>query len=158
MNNKTTYLTRAALIAAIYIALTFISQMFGLASGMVQFRLSETITFLPMIYGEAIPGLFLGCFLGNLLIGAPFWDVIFGSIATLFVALGTLYFGKKSPLLGVLSPVISNVIIIPFVLKFLYFPTDNIYPLIVIYVAIGEIMTAGIISYFLYKRFKNILK
>lgn len=158
MQNKTINLTKAALIAAIYIALTFISQMFGLASGMVQLRLSETITFLPMIYGEAIPGLFVGCLLGNLLTGAPILDVIFGSIATLIGALGTYHFGKKNPIWGVLSPVISNVVIIPFVLKFLYFGMDNVYPLIVIYVAIGELLTAGLISYLLYKRFKNILK
>ena len=70
MTEKTLRLTRAALIAALYVILTFISQIFGLASGVIQFRLSEALTCMPLFYREAIPGLWIGCVLANLLTGS----------------------------------------------------------------------------------------
>ena len=73
----------AGLIAAIYVVLTFVSQAFGLASGAIQFRLSEMLTILPMVTPAAIPGLTVGCILANLLTGCALWDVVFGSVATL---------------------------------------------------------------------------
>ena len=69
MKEKTLHLTRAALIAALYVILTFLAQIFGLASGAIQFRLSEALTCMPLFYKEAIPGLWIGCILANLLTG-----------------------------------------------------------------------------------------
>ena len=57
MKERTLHLTRAALIAALYVVLTFLSQIFGLASGVIQFRLSEALTVMPLFYKEAVPGL-----------------------------------------------------------------------------------------------------
>lgn len=100
MKEKTLYLTRAALIAAFYVILTFLSQIFGLASGAIQFRLSESLTCMPLFYREAIPGLAVGCVLANILTGCALWDIIFGSIATLIGALGTYYIGRKKTCAG----------------------------------------------------------
>ena len=108
MKRNTLTLTRAALIAALYVILTFISQMFGLASGVIQIRLSETLTVLPLFYKEAIPGLWIGCIIANILTGCAPWDVVFGSLATLLGAIGTYYIGRKKPILGPVFPIISN--------------------------------------------------
>ena len=103
MKEKTLHLTRAALIAALYVILTFLAQIFGLASGAIQFRLSEALTCMPLFYKEAIPGLWIGCILANLLTGCAMWDIVFGSVATLLGALGTYYIGRKKPALGPVS-------------------------------------------------------
>ena len=117
MKRNTLSLTRAALIAALYVILTFISQMFGLASGVIQIRLSETLTVLPLFYKEAIPGLWIGCIIANILTGCAPWDVVFGSLATLLGAIGTYYIGRKKPILGPIFPIISNMVIVPLVLQ-----------------------------------------
>ena len=97
----TNFITRAGLIAAMYVALTFVAQIFGLASGAIQFRLSEALTILPMFTSAAIPGLAVGCILANVLTGCAMWDVVFGSLATLLGAVGTYYLRKtENPLLG----------------------------------------------------------
>ena len=82
-NGKTQFITMAGVIAAAYVVLTFIAQTVGLASGAIQFRLSEVLTILPMFTTAAIPGLAVGCVLANILTGCALWDVVFGSIATL---------------------------------------------------------------------------
>lgn len=57
-------LTRIAVIAALYAALTLTLPV--LSYGPVQCRLSEALTVLPLFCVEAIPGLTVGCFLANL--------------------------------------------------------------------------------------------
>ena len=82
-NTKTLYLTRGALIAALYVVLTEISAILGISSGVIQFRLSEMFAVLPLFTPAAIPGVFIGCFISNIITGGVIWDVVFGSIATL---------------------------------------------------------------------------
>ena len=60
-------LTRAAVIAALYVVLTYLAGVMNLAYGPVQFRFSEALTVLPFLFPEAIPGLFVGCVVSNLL-------------------------------------------------------------------------------------------
>ena len=84
-----TTLVQAAMIAAIYVVLTFIANAFGLANYAVQVRFSEALTILPYFTPAAIPGLFIGCLLSNVLTGCALPDIIFGSLATLLGALGT---------------------------------------------------------------------
>ena len=91
---KSVFITQAALIAAMYTALTVLIAAFNLASGAVQVRLSEALTVLPVFTPAAVPGLFIGCFLSNLITGCALWDVLFGSLATLLGALGTRLSGK----------------------------------------------------------------
>ena len=85
-NRKAYFITQAAVIAAVYVVLTLAINAFDLASGAIQVRISEALTILPYFTPAAIPGLFVGCLLSNFLTGAPIWDVVFGSLATLLGA------------------------------------------------------------------------
>ncbi|MDR0314732.1 MAG: QueT transporter family protein, partial [Oscillospiraceae bacterium] len=67
---KSLYVATSGIIAAIYAALTYLSGAFGLSYGPIQFRVSEALTILPALTSAAIPGLAIGCFLGNL--GSPY--------------------------------------------------------------------------------------
>ena len=86
--SSTLYLTRGAMIAALYVALTYLSSLVGLASGAIQFRLSEMLCILPILLPEATLGLTLGCAIANLLTSGVIWDVIFGTLATFIGAVG----------------------------------------------------------------------
>ena len=153
MKNKTLQLTRAALIAALYVILTFLAQLFGLANGVIQFRLSEILTVMPLFYKEAIPGLWVGCVLANLLTGCALWDIVFGSVATLLGALGTYYLGRKKPLLGPLFPILANMLIVPAVLQHVYGAPDSYWYLMAT-VGIGEIVCCGLGGMLLYRAYK----
>lgn len=154
MNKRTKTLTEAALIAALYIVLTFVSQLIGLASGPVQFRISEALTILPLLTSSSIYGLTIGCALANLLTGCALWDIVFGSLSTLFAAILTYYVGKKKPGLGPVFPVTINTLIIPFILMFVY-GSEGSYPYFMLTVGIGEVVTAGILGWILYKGLKK---
>ena len=100
-NKKSVYLlTYGAAIAAIYIALTMMFM--PISFGPVQFRISEALCVLPYFTPAAVPGLFIGCLLSNLLAGAMTMDVIFGSIATLIGAVGS-YVLRGKPFSGAAS-------------------------------------------------------
>lgn len=118
-NKNVLFLVQAAMVAAIYVALTFVSSTAGLSSGTIQVRISEALCILPVFMPAAIPGLWMGCLLANLLTGGILIDVVCGSIATLIGALGT-YLLRKHKLLCTWSPVISNMVIVPFVLRYGY--------------------------------------
>ncbi len=155
MKRNTLTLTRAALIAALYVILTFVSQMFGLASGVIQIRLSETLTVLPLLYKEAIPGLWIGCIIANILTGCAPWDVIFGSLATLIGAMGTYYIGRKKPMLGPIFPIISNMVIVPLVLQAVYGVKES-FVFLAVTVGVGEVICCGLLGWQLYKALKNV--
>ena len=143
-NKNVATLTRAASIAALYVVLTYIANALGLASGSIQVRFSEALTILPFFTPAAIPGLFVGCLLSNILTGCALPDIIFGSIATLLGALGTYFLRKKSPWLAPISPIAANTIIVPFVLLYAY----GVQPLWLsfITVGIGEIISCGVLG------------
>ncbi|MCC8167995.1 MAG: QueT transporter family protein [Clostridiales bacterium] len=120
MRNKTVrWITQGAVIAAIYVVLTVFISAFNLASGSIQIRISEALCILPYFTPAAVPGLWLGCFLANLVTGASIFDVVFGSLATLIGALGT-YALRKHKVLCTLPPVLSNAVIVPLVLIYAY--------------------------------------
>lgn len=140
------YITRGAAVAAIYFALTYLTSLLGLASGVIQFRISEALCILPIFIPEAILGLTIGCFLSNLITGALFWDVIFGSIATLIGAIGAYVLRslpKKLIWLSTIPTVLSNAVIIPFVLIYAYGISGG-YFFFMLTVGVGEIVCAGI--------------
>ena len=118
-NKNAAFLTQAAMIAAIYVVLTFIANALGLASYAVQVRFSEALTILPYFTPGAIPGLFIGCLLSNLLTGCALPDIIFGSTATLLGALGT-YALRRYKWCAPLCPILANTIIVPLVLIYGY--------------------------------------
>ena len=113
-------IAKSAMICALYVCLTYITNTLGLASGIIQVRFSEALCILPIFTPTAVPGLFIGCLISNLLTGCALFDVIFGSIATLLGAVGTLYIGRKNKWLAAIPPIISNTLIIPFVLSYVY--------------------------------------
>ncbi len=139
----------AAIIAAFYVVLTYLASAFGLASFAVQIRFSEALTILPVFTSAAIPGIFIGCVLANLLTGCAIWDVIFGSLATLLGAIGT-YFLKKHKMLATLPPIIANTLIVPPVLLYVY-NLEGTYWFFALTVGIGEIISCGILGSLLRK-------
>ena len=142
---KTKTLTKAALIAALYVVLTYLANLLGLASGAVQVRFSEALTILPLFTAAAIPGLTLGCLLANFLTGCALWDVIFGAVATLLGALGTRYLSKQNKWIAPLWPILANTLIIPFVLRHVYGAPDALWYLFVT-IALGEIISCGVLG------------
>ena len=112
MNTKTAYLTKAALIAAVYAVLTYAAAAFGLAYGEVQFRFSEALTILPLFCPAAVPGLTVGCLVSNVISTVNPVDMVVGTLATLFAALTTRALRNvtvgKYPLLSMLAPVLFN--------------------------------------------------
>ena len=143
-NNRTPALkvAQGAIIAALYVVLTVIFA--PISFGEMQVRISEALTILPMFTPAAIPGLFVGCVLGNLLGGAIPVDVIFGSLATLIGAVGG-YLLRKNRWLVPLPTVLSNAVIVPFVLRYGYGVTLPI-PLMMVYVAVGEIISCYVLG------------
>ena len=148
-NKKTVFICQSALIASLYVALTFVSALLGLSWGAIQIRLSEALCVLAVFTPSAIPGLAIGCLLANLITGCAVWDVVFGAVATLIGAVGT-YLLKKRPILALLPPILSNTVIIPFVLKYAYGLTEGIIYMFIT-VGIGEIISVGILGFILYK-------
>ena len=155
-NKKVLLIVQAALIAAIYVVLTCFISAFNLASGAIQVRISEALTILPVFTPAAIPGLFIGCLLSNLLTGAMLPDVVFGSLATLLGALGS-YALRKHSFLVTLPPVIANMAIIPFVLRYAYGLTfivhgvDVSIPFQALTVGAGEVVSCCILGTVLIK-------
>ena len=145
-NTPALRLTRGALVGALYVALTYLSTLFGLSSGVIQFRVSEALTVLPVFMPEAIPGLFVGCVLSNLMTpGVHPLDIVFGSVATLVGAIGTYLLRrlpKKLMWLSTLPPILANAVIVPFVLMFAY-GAEGSYLFFMLTVGVGEIACAG---------------
>jgi len=150
---STRYLTEGAMVAAIYVVLTWLSSIFGLARGVIQFPLSESLYAVAIFSPAAVLGVFVGCILSNILFGLGLYDIIFGSLATLIGAFFT-YKLRKRPYLALIPPILSNTIIIPFVLRFtgasddaLWFLGGTIF--------IGEFVTCGILGAMLYQAIKK---
>lgn len=137
-------LVQAAMIAAIYVVLTFLANALGLANYAIQVRFSEALTILPYFTPAAIPGLFVGCLLSNILTGCMPLDVLFGSLATLLGACGT-YALRKMKWLAPLPPIIANTLIVPFVLSYVY-KFEGSVPYFMLTVSIGEIISCGILG------------
>ena len=143
-NKKVLMITQAAMIAAIYIVLTCFINAFNLASGAIQVRISEALTILPFFTPAAIPGLFVGCLLSNIITGCMPLDVIFGSLATLMGALGT-YALRKYKWLAPISPILANTIIVPFILSYVYHFEGSL-PYFFVTVGIGEVLSCGVLG------------
>ncbi len=109
---KTRFITRSALIAAIYAVLTVLIQ--SISYGPIQFRISEMLTILPVFMTEAIPGLAIGCLIANILSAYGVYDMIFGTFATLIAAVMT-YKLRNRILFAGFPPVIINALIVPMI-------------------------------------------
>lgn len=118
----TKLLCRAGVIAALYVALTYIFMPF--AYGPFQIRPAEAFCILPLFFPEAVPALYIGCMISNLPTGSiP--DIILGSLATLISAFGTYMVGRflknawLKIILGGIFPILFNAFIIPLIIVFL---------------------------------------
>lgn len=156
-NKKVKFIVDAAVIAALYVVLTYLAAAFNLSSGVIQVRFSEALTILPVFTPAAIPGLFVGCILANALTGAVVIDVICGSIATLIGAVGAWLIGKYvmnrlkyAYFLAPLPTIIANAAIVPFVLRYAYGMQDAMWCNMVLTVGLGEIISAGMFGVVLY--------
>lgn len=129
MKRKSTlYIVQGALIAAIYAAMTILQNVLipGSASMPVQFRISEVLTVLALYTPAAVPGLTIGCVIANissLSVLGPY-DLIFGSLATLFAALSMYALRNvrffKLPVLAALMPALFNGIFVGFEIDFFF--------------------------------------
>lgn len=154
---NTAFLSQAAMIAAVYVVLTYVFAPFSF--GEIQVRVAEALTILPLFTPAAVPGLFIGCLTGNILGGAILPDIIFGSTATLLGALFTYQLFRDRPLLAPLPPIIANTLIVPFVLRFGYGIALPI-PFMMLTVGIGEVLSCGVLGlalYFALRKYKNIV-
>lgn len=150
-SKKLVFICQAAVIAALYVVLTYVFSAF--ASGVIQVRVSEALTILPAFTPAAIPGLVIGCLLSNTLTGCVLLDIIFGSVATLIGALGS-YALRRHTWLVPIPPIVSNMIIVPFVLRFAYGATDA-FPFMIATVGAGEIISCYLLGMILYGALKK---
>ena len=156
-NKNVAFMTQAAMVAAIYVVLTYVFAPFSF--GEVQIRIAEALTILPVFTPAAIPGLFVGCIVGNILGGAILPDIIFGSIATLIGAVFTYQLRNQNRFLAPLPPIIANTVIVPFVLRYGYGVALPI-PFMMLTVGVGEVVGCGVLGLVLYtalNRYRNVI-
>ena len=156
-------LTRAGVIAALYVVLSL--AVFPVASGAIQFRPSEALCILPLFFPEAIPALFIGCILSNLITGCVIWDVIFGSVITLVAAILTYIVGRgRFPyeilkvFIGGLFPVLFNAFFLPAIWFYCYGELEYIFVLHVVFLLISQSVSVyglGVPLYFAVKRLRD---
>lgn len=151
-NKNVTFLTQAAMIAAIYVVLTLVFR--PISYGEIQVRISEALTILPLFTPAAVPGVFVGCLIANILGGGILPDIIFGSMATLIGAVLTYRLRNSNPLLGPVPPIMANSLIVPLVLRYGYGAVLPI-PLMALTVGIGEVLSCGVLGMILYSALKK---
>lgn len=159
---RTRFIALASIIAALYIALTYLAMAFGLHNQAVQVRFSEALVAMCLITPAAIPGLTVGCLLANILTGCAPLDIALGPVATLIGAVGAFYIGKLVNKTGksiwgavaTIPTILANTVIVPFVIYICYTaPGDRspaILPFFALTVFIGELISAGILASLLY--------
>ncbi len=141
-NRKTLFLTEAAVIAAIYTVLVLAFQ--PISFGPIQFRIAEALTILPYFTPAAIPGVTIGCFLSAVLTGADILDMVFGSLATLVAAILS-YQLRHYKFLVPVPPIVTNALVIPWVLRYAYHIPDAI-PYMMLTVGAGQILAVGVLG------------
>jgi len=142
-DKKTRLMTESALIAAVYVALVLLFK--PISFGAIQFRIAEALCILPFFSLSAVPGLALGCLLGNFFSGAAMPDVLFGTLATLLAAILSYKLRDINKWLVCLPPILANAIIVPFVLQYAYGVPDGYFFLFAT-VGIGEILAVGVLG------------
>lgn len=155
-DKKVLFTVHAAAIAAIYVVLTVVFA--PISFGEVQIRFAEALTILPYFTPAAIPGLFIGCIIGNFLGGAIPVDIICGSLATLIGALVS-YKLRKTKYLVPIPPILANTIVVPFVLYYGYGINLPI-PFMMLTVGAGEVLSCGVLGLivlFALDKYKNVI-
>ena len=138
----TRFIAQAGIIAAIYVALVLLFA--PISFNVIQFRIAEALAILPYFTPAGIPGVTIGCLIGNLIgMGEPL-DITFGTLATLIGAFGS-YALRRNKWLVPIPPILSNTIIIPWVLRFAYGVPDAI-PYLMLTVGIGEVLAIYVLG------------
>lgn len=167
MKKTTKHIVTSALIAALYALLTYLSSALNLAYGPIQFRISEALIVLAAFTPTAIPGLTIGCILGNITSPYGVLDIALGSFATLLATVVCYYFGKKfkkqSPYIFPIIVAFFNALIIGLEIA-IFTPGNAFFTAFIISaleVGLGELAVCYILGVPLYllidKRFKNLL-
>ena len=128
------YIAAAAVIAALYTALTLVLS--PISYNVMQLRFSEGMSVLALYTPAAVPGLFVGCFMANILGPGGITDALFGSIATLIGCLGIRAL-KKEPWLALCTVVISNAVIVGLELRYV-FSLEMSPAVCMMWIALGE--------------------
>ena len=145
--NKVKVLSRSAIYISLYIALCYVFA--PISFGMIQVRIAEALCIMPLFDPFAIVAITIACFLSNLLISVSLIDAVFGSIATFIGLILIIYIKKNNFFLKMLPTVLSNAIIIPFVLKYAYGINEPLW-LSGLTVGIGEVISVMGLGYLLY--------
>ena len=152
MTKSTKFITYAAVIAALYTALTLIPGINQLSYGMIQFRVSEALMLLCMFSPAGVVGCTLGCLLANIFspFGANFFDLVFGTGATLLAALTTYFAGVffiKHKLLAPIPTVVFNAVIVGSYLPVLLTEGEPVSTVMcIMFVAIGELVVCYVLG------------
>lgn len=157
---NTAKLVLAAVIAALYVCLTLV--FYPISFPILQIRVSEALTILPLIFPEAIFGLTLGCFISNCFSGHVL-DLVFGTLGTLVSAAITCVIGKKikndylKAFLGALPPIVINALIVPFTYLAVS-ELEEAYALAVLSVGAGQAIALFMLGIPLYTAVNKLLK
>ena len=138
-------LTRLALVAAAYVALTLVSSALGLGYGPVQFRVSEVLVLLCFYRKDYAPALIVGCLIANFFSPFGLYDIIFGTLATAVGVIPMYY--MKNIYLSALLPIVSNGVIVGIEL---YLCGDPLF-VSMAFVALGELAVIGILGIAIFK-------
>ena len=140
------YITEASAIAALYTVITIAIGPLGSAA--IQCRIPEAMCVLAIFTPAAIPGMTIGCLISNIATGCLWQDVLFGTIATLIGVIGARLL-RRIWWLTPLPTVVSNTLIVPFVLAYAYHAEEGI-PFLMLTVGIGEVISAYVLGIALY--------
>lgn len=149
---KTLYIVQGGIIAALYVALTYVSNIFGLAYNAIQFRVSEALMVLPVYTPAAIPALAIGCFISNLTSPYGVWDMAFGTLATLLSAIAVRLLRKirvkNLPILAPIPTVLINAIVVGLEIVLLSgTPSISLFIISALEVGAGELVVCVLIGY-----------
>lgn len=162
MLKRTKSLATSGIVAGLYVILSLLT--LPVLSGAIQFRISEGLCLLPLIFPESIVGVFVGCIIANVLSGCAIFDIILGSLITLISAFLTYFVGKfikKTPLkifIGGLFPVVLNALFLPLVWQISYGYTEYIYPLQALYLLISQALSVYLVGSIIYLQISKIKK
>lgn len=159
---STKIIARAGLVSALYVLLSLITM--PIASGAIQFRVSEALCVLSLIFPETVPALAIGCLLSNLITGCAPMDIVFGSLITLVASLLVFITGRLvkntviKVVVGGFFPVILNALLLPLVWVWCYGTIEYVYYLQAIFLFVSQslsIYVLGIPLYACVVRLKN---
>ncbi len=147
-------LIKSAIIASLYVLLVFVFQ--SSSFGPIQIRVAEALTTLPILFPEAVLGIFVGVLLSNILGGMGMWDIFGGSLISLVAAVITYKYRKSW--VAYASPIVLNAVFVSLYLRFV-FQLPMSYWFMVLTVGLGQavaVLGLGIPLIKRLKKYKNL--